>query len=90
MFRTRGNMTELKQPQAKHSNILLDYANRIISHMQDFIFDKIQEHKLHFDEKFEDWDEVKMSGSSKGLQVSAFFMFKMVYDKDVKFAYEKI
>ena len=85
-----------KEPQTQHSNRLLDYTSSILSHMQDYIIDKIKTRKLHFDspgqslDNDEEIDRVKLMNMEGGLEPMSYFLFKLAYDDDSRYGKERI
>ena len=92
MFGQNAPVEGARSPQARSSNRLLDYSNSILSHMQDYIIDKIITYNLHFDFPggFDDVEAVKLRNLSGGLEPMAYFMFKFAYEDDASFGNERI
>ena len=62
--------------------------------MQDYIIRIIKEKNLRFDHRDKEgkWhiEETKVKGLNGGLDVMSYFMFKLAYDNDRRYAYERI
>eukprot|EP00347_Sterkiella_histriomuscorum_P019171 403342669 len=82
-----------KQPQTQNSNKLLDYTNSILVTMQNYMIDKIIENKLTWQNKeniTEERELIQLRNERAGLEPMAFFLFKLTYENDRRYAFERI
>ncbi|CDW82110.1 UNKNOWN [Stylonychia lemnae] len=83
-----------RKPQTLHSNKLLDYTNSIVIEMSNFIIDKILEHKLSWDSTVFNLatqrETIQMISDQAGIEIMSYFLFKLIYDDNRRYAYERI
>ena len=96
---------ELRQPQVENQSEILNYLNSLIVAQVEYILDTITEHDLDFYNAHDVFEEAKKYDAESrfpapyrefihktfhGIDEKAFYLFKYAYERDRRFAYERI